>query len=140
MNTSGEMEGFCRDCLRLVGEAMRCPHCGSTRVLAHPELQTLSIAHLDCDAFYAAIEKRDAPELHNKPVIVGGAGRRGVVSTACYIARLAGVLLVDLADLVGVVLREALGLAQTRPRQENHPDDHEQEGRHDTSSAVSSAR
>ena len=68
------MEGFCRDCLRLVGEALRCPHCGSTRVLAHPELQTLSIAHLDCDAFYAAIEKRDAPELHNKPVIVSERG------------------------------------------------------------------
>lgn len=85
------MEGFCRDCLRLVGEAPRCPHCASARVLAHPELQSLSIAHLDCDAFYAAIEKRDAPELRDKAVIVGGTGQRGVVSTACYIARLSGV-------------------------------------------------
>jgi len=59
-------------------------------VVAHPELWQLSIAHMDCDAFYAAVEKRDAPELADKPVIVGG-GRRGVVSTACYIARTFGV-------------------------------------------------
>jgi DNA polymerase-4 len=58
--------------------------------LRHPELGTLSIAHLDCDAFYAAIEKRDAPHLRDRPVIVGG-GRRGVVATACYVARIRGV-------------------------------------------------
>jgi DNA polymerase-4 len=59
-------------------------------VLAHPELDTLAIAHLDCDAFYAAIEKRDDPSLNNKPLIVGGE-TRGVVSTCCYIARKYGV-------------------------------------------------
>ena len=67
-----------------------CPACDSTRILAHPELGTLAIAHLDCDAFYAAIEKRDDPSLHDKPLIIGG-GTRGVVSTACYIARKSGV-------------------------------------------------
>ena len=67
-----------------------CPNCGGTRILAHPELNYLSIAHLDCDAFYAAIEKRDDPSLRDKPLIVGG-GTRGVVSTACYIARKFGV-------------------------------------------------
>lgn len=56
----------------------------------HTELSTLSLAHLDCDAFYASVEKRDRPELRDKPVIVGG-GKRGVVSTACYVARLYGV-------------------------------------------------
>jgi DNA polymerase-4 len=82
---------LCRDCL---GESRkdggRCPNCGSPRLLTHPELTDLSIAHIDCDAFYAAIEKRDDPSLAEKPVIIGG-GRRGVVSTACYIARTFGV-------------------------------------------------
>ncbi len=68
----------------------RCPACGSPRVLSHPELDQLSIAHMDCDAFYATVEKRDNPDLADKPVIIGG-GRRGVVSTACYIARIKGV-------------------------------------------------
>ena len=45
---------------------------------------------MDCDSFYASVEKRDCPELIDKPVIIGG-GRRGVVSTACYIARIRGV-------------------------------------------------
>ncbi|MBW8651231.1 hypothetical protein K1X96_28875, partial [Klebsiella pneumoniae subsp. pneumoniae] len=58
--------------------------------LRHPELYRLSIAHVDCDAFYASVEKRDNPELRNKPVIIGG-GKRGVVSTACYVARIHGV-------------------------------------------------
>ena len=66
------------------------PACGSPRLIRHPELARLSIAHLDCDAFYAAIEKRDDPSLADKPVIVGG-GKRGVVSTACYVARIRGV-------------------------------------------------
>ena len=81
---------FCRDCLADAEAGEACPNCGSTRVLAHPELESLSIAHLDCDAFYAAIEKRDDPSLANKPLIVGGEVR-GVVSTACYIARKYGV-------------------------------------------------
>ena len=82
--------GFCRDCLCDVGEDVRCPSCHSPRVLRHERLDELAIAHLDCDAFYAAVEKRDNPELKDKPVIIGG-GRRGVVSTACYIARIHGV-------------------------------------------------
>ncbi|MFO1249031.1 MAG: DNA polymerase IV [Alphaproteobacteria bacterium] len=81
--------GFCRDCLSDAQEAP-CPSCGSTRVIAHPEIDSLSIAHMDCDAFYAAIEKRDDPSLKDKPLIVGGE-TRGVVSTACYIARKYGV-------------------------------------------------
>jgi DNA polymerase-4 len=85
------MTGFCRDCLTDVdGAAGRCPACGSPRLLRHPELDDLSIAHIDCDAFYATVEKRDDPRLADKPVIVGG-GRRGVVSTCCYIARMSGV-------------------------------------------------
>jgi DNA polymerase-4 len=59
-------------------------------VLAHPELFDLTIAHMDCDAFFASVEKRDNPELRDKPLIIGG-GQRGVVSTACYIARIKGV-------------------------------------------------
>jgi DNA polymerase-4 len=59
-------------------------------VTSHDELTTLSIAHMDCDAFYASVEKRDNPALQGKPVIIGG-GRRGVVSTACYVARIRGV-------------------------------------------------
>ncbi len=81
---------LCRDCLDLSDAPGRCPACGSPRRLAHPELQTLAIAHLDCDAFYASVEKRDDPALRDRPVIVGG-GRRGVVTTACYIARIKGV-------------------------------------------------
>jgi DNA polymerase-4 len=59
-------------------------------MLAHAELHALAIAHIDCDAFYASVEKRDRPELADQPVIVGG-GHRGVVSACCYVARLYGV-------------------------------------------------
>ncbi|HEY7749758.1 MAG TPA: DNA polymerase IV [Aestuariivirgaceae bacterium] len=83
--------GFCRDCFAIAGDHdRRCPLCHSPRLLRHAELHELSIAHIDCDAFYAAVEKHDFPELANRPVIVGG-GKRGVVSTACYIARISGV-------------------------------------------------
>jgi DNA polymerase-4 len=81
---------LCRDCLTVSDAPGRCPACRSPRTVHHPELAALSIAHLDCDAFYAAVEKRDDPSLADRPVIVGG-GDRGVVSTACYVARLAGV-------------------------------------------------
>jgi DNA polymerase-4 len=82
---------FCRDCLATGFERRepRCPRCGSPRLCAADP--TLSIAHVDCDAFYASVEKRDRPELRDKPLIVGGGGKRGVVSTACYIARTFGV-------------------------------------------------
>jgi DNA polymerase IV len=85
------MPGFCRDCRRDVPEASdRCSACGSPRLLHHPEINALAIAHVDCDAFYATIEKRDDPSLADQPVIVGG-GQRGVVLTACYVARTFGV-------------------------------------------------
>lgn len=49
------------------------------------------IAHLDMDAFYAAVEVRDNPELLGLPLIIGHPGRRGVVSTCSYEARKFGV-------------------------------------------------
>ncbi len=85
------MQTLCRDCgHRPLGPAGSCPACGSARVLGHAELHDLAIAHLDCDAFYAAIEKRDRPALRERPVIVGGR-HRGVVAACCYIARTYGV-------------------------------------------------
>ena len=82
---------FCRDCFTAVRPgATRCPKCGGPRLLAHPELDRLSLAHIDCDAFYASVEKRDDPSIRDRPVIIGG-GKRGVVSTACYVARIHGV-------------------------------------------------
>lgn len=83
--------GFCRDCLSLQAEGKRrCTACGSPRLVYHPELFKLTLAHIDCDAFYASVEKRDNPDLIDKPLIIGG-GKRGVVSTACYVARIHGV-------------------------------------------------
>lgn len=87
------MSALCRDCGALAtaaADAARCAACGSPRVVRHAELDTLSIAHIDCDAFYATVEKRDRPELAEQPVIVGGR-QRGVVLACCYVARLYGV-------------------------------------------------
>ena len=87
------MATLCRDCLDYLdttSPTRRCTGCGSPRLTIHPELFRLAIAHIDCDAFYASVEKRDNPDLADRPVIIGG-GRRGVVSTACYVARIRGV-------------------------------------------------
>ena len=82
---------FCRDCLGdLDFKAKRCGHCGSPRLVRHRTLPALALAHIDCDAFYATVEKRDNPDIADRPVIIGG-GKRGVVSAACYIARTYGV-------------------------------------------------
>jgi DNA polymerase IV len=87
------MTALCRDCA-VLAEAPpaggRCAACGSPRLIAHDELATLPLAHIDCDAFYASVEKRDHPELLDRPVVVGG-GTRGVVLACCYVARLSGI-------------------------------------------------
>lgn len=81
---------LCRSCLHVFDGGKICPKCGKPRLVSHPELLDLDIAHIDCDAFFAAVEKRDNPDLASKAVIIGG-GQRGVVSTCCYIARMHGV-------------------------------------------------
>lgn len=85
------METLCRDCgNQPPPKAETCPACGSARIVRHKELHGLTIAHLDCDAFYATIEKRDRPALRDLPVVVGG-HHRGVVAACCYVARARGV-------------------------------------------------
>ena len=87
------MPTICLECGHLTEYAptmYRCSPCGSPRLKSHAELNQLSIAHIDCDAFYASVEKTNNPSIKDKPVIVGG-GQRGVVSACCYIARLKGI-------------------------------------------------
>jgi DNA polymerase-4 len=84
---------LCRDCSAVYARPPpggRCQQCASPRLVSHPALARLTIGHVDCDAFYATVEKCDRPELAHRPVIVGG-GRRGVVLACCYVARLYGV-------------------------------------------------
>ena len=83
------MEALCRDCFA-TDAGTACGACGSDRVVRHRELARLAIAHVDCDAFYAAVEKRDDPGLRDRAVLVGGS-RRGVVMAACYNARRFGI-------------------------------------------------
>jgi DNA polymerase IV len=93
MTTRGKNRGvpsLCLDCACVGDGASRCAHCGSRHLALHPELLDLHMLHVDCDAFYAAVEKRDNPDLVAKPVIIGG-GQRGVVATCCYQARIFGV-------------------------------------------------
>ncbi len=83
---------LCCDCCEMMDAGPdHCPACGSPRLRSHAEIEALAIAHIDCDAFYASVEKRDRPEIRDQPVVVGHAGGRGVVTTACYIARTFGV-------------------------------------------------
>ena len=94
------MPSLCRECCVIAEPTLgptpsqvplTCDLCASSRLLSHPDIATLTIAHIDCDAFYASVEKRDRPEIGEQPLIVGHAGGRGVVTTACYIARTFGV-------------------------------------------------
>jgi DNA polymerase IV len=83
---------LCRDRLvRQSREQMRCLRCGSPRRIDLEAAARLDVAHVDCDAFYASVEKRDDPALRDLPLIIGGSGPRGVVSTCCYLARAFGV-------------------------------------------------
>ncbi len=82
---------ICRECLSTFdSKVLYCANCESLNLISHKEIEKLDIAHVDCDAFYASIEKRDNPKLNNSAVIIGG-GKRGVVATACYLARIKGV-------------------------------------------------
>lgn len=90
MHETDPITTLCRDCFQVTLHHHQCEHCNSKRLISHAELLELTIAHMDCDAFYASVEKRDNPALKHKAVIIGGE-TRGVVATACYLARMAGV-------------------------------------------------
>ncbi len=103
---------LCRDCLATFsGEVERCPGCGSPRCVDLEASAGLTIAHVDCDAFYASVEKRDDPGLRDRPVIVGGSGPRGVVATCCYVARTFGVHSAMPMGRARALCREAVVLA-----------------------------
>jgi len=117
---ASRVNSLCRDCGRLdftsAPGPTHCPQCRSTRLVTHPELAALAIAHVDCDAFYASVEKRDRPELADEPVIVGGSAR-GVVLTCCYIARRFGV---RSAMPMGRALQLCPGAVTIRPDMEKY--------------------
>jgi DNA polymerase IV len=122
MQAAADLEAncLCRDCGALAQVAPQateaCPSCGSRRIVLHAELTSLTVAHVDCDAFYASVEKRDRPELAEDPVIVGG-GARGVVLTCCYVARRFGV---RSAMPMGQALRLCPGATVIRPDMEKY--------------------
>ncbi|MGB0541448.1 MAG: DNA polymerase IV [Hyphomicrobiales bacterium] len=90
-NKKSKIITVCRECFKTFNEKKEfCNKCYSANLVSNNEIENLNIAHVDCDAFYAAIEKRDNPKYKNFPIIIGG-GKRGVVATACYIARTRGV-------------------------------------------------
>ena len=108
---------LCRDCLATFSqEAERCPGCGSPRFVDLGSSANLTIAHVDCDAFYASVEKRDDPRLRDRPVIVGGSGPRGVVATCCYVARTFGVHSAMPMGRARALCPEAIVLAPDMPK------------------------
>ena len=90
-NKDIKIVSVCRECFKtFIIKKEFCDKCYSVNIISNDEIEDLNIAHVDCDAFYASIEKRDNPNYKNNPLIIGG-GKRGVVATACYIARTKGV-------------------------------------------------
>ena len=90
-NKDLKIVSVCRECFKTFNIKKEfCDKCYSVNIISNDEIEDLNIAHVDCDAFYASIEKRDNPNYKNNPLIIGG-GKRGVVATACYIARTKGV-------------------------------------------------